>query len=196
MAGGPGCELNGDALVEQGHALDERRERDVLRVRRRQLGKDAIRLHETVQRVGAAFDHAEAAAKIADGIVVALDAIGTGEQAAGDGLDGSKRVGELVAQDANEALPRGLFFFAQRLADVGEEEQGVGRAVLTEGGFAQEPAIGLGAEGVDALIGRSEQVFEAKIARRAAEGIVQWGMPSSWTPASFTSWSTFSRSKA
>ena len=80
-----------------------------------------------------------------------------------------------MAQHANEALPCSLFFFAQGLADVGKQQQGVGRAVLAEGGLAQQPALGLGAEGVNALVGRGEQVFEAQFARGAAEGIARAG---------------------
>ena len=40
-------------------------------------------------------------------------------------------------------LPRGLLFFAQRLAHIGKQQEGVRRAVLPKGGLAQQPAIGL-----------------------------------------------------
>ena len=53
-------------------------------------------------------------------------------QAAGDRLDRRERVVHLVSDDANEALPRLAFFFAQRLAEVGEHEQLVRPPALAE----------------------------------------------------------------
>ena len=47
------------------------------------------------------------------------------------------------------------------LADVGQQEKNVRRAILAEDGLAQQPAVGLRAEGVNALIGRREQSFKA-----------------------------------
>ena len=166
-------------------------------MRRRQLGQQPVRLHKAVQRVGAALHHAQAAAKIAHRVVVALDAVDARQQAAGDGLDGRKRVGKLVAQHADQALPRGLFLFLQRQAHVGQQQQRVRRAILAEDGFAQQPAR-------RAWCRRSGCVWSGAASRssspssraRAAEAARSRASPAAATPALFTSCSRFSRSKA
>ena len=55
-----------------------------------------------------------------------------GRQAAGDRLDRRERVVHLVADDADQALPRLPLFFAQRLAQVGQDQQLVRPAALAE----------------------------------------------------------------
>ncbi len=57
----------------------------------------------------------------------------------------------------------------KRLAHVGQQQQRVRRAVLAKERLAQQPARGLGAEGVNGLIGGGEQVFEAEFARGVAK---------------------------
>ena len=57
--------MNRHALFEQSDALQQRRDLDRLELRRRQLGKKPVRLHEAMQRIGAALHHAQAAAEIA-----------------------------------------------------------------------------------------------------------------------------------
>ena len=93
-----------------------------------------------MQRVRAALDDAQAAAKIAQRCFLALQVVDAREQTAGDGLDRRQRIRKLVAQDANQPLPRGLLLFLQRQADVGQQQQSVRDALLAEDGFAQQPA--------------------------------------------------------
>ncbi len=62
----------------------------MLELRRRQLGEKSVGLDETVERVGTALHDAEAAAEIAQGFVFAIHMVDAGQQAAGDGLDGSE----------------------------------------------------------------------------------------------------------
>ena len=47
-----------------------------------------------------------------------------------------------MAENADQALPGDLFLFLQRQAYIGQQQQRVGRAVLAESGFAQQPARG------------------------------------------------------
>ena len=67
-------------------------------------------------------------------------ALDDGREAAGDRLDGRERVVHLVADDANQALPRLPFLLAQRLAQIGEHEQLVRPAALPELAAADFPA--------------------------------------------------------
>jgi hypothetical protein len=99
-------------------------------------------LDEAMERVGAALHHAETAAKVVDVACVAAQVVDSRQQAAGDGLDGRKRIRKLVSQHANQALPGGLFLFLKGNADIGQHQQSVGRSILPEDGFAQEPARG------------------------------------------------------
>ena len=55
-------------------------------------------------------------------------------EAVGDGLDRRQRVVDLVADDADEPLPRLTFLVAQRAADVGHHEQLERDAALAESG--------------------------------------------------------------
>ncbi len=135
-----------------------------------------------MQRVGAALDHAQAAAEIADRVGLAFHVVDARQQAAGDGLDGRQRIGKLVAQDADQALPGGLFFFLQGQAHVGQQQQRVRNAVLAKGGLAQQPARGLGAEGVNGLVGRGQQRIQAQVRARcdrssARRGAAAIGFP-------------------
>ncbi len=93
-----------------------------------------------MQGVGAALDDAEAAAEIAHRGFVSTDVFGARQQASGDGLDGCERIRKLVAENANQALPRDLLLFLQRLAHVGKQQQGMRRAVLAKERLAQQPA--------------------------------------------------------
>ena len=135
-------------------------------MRRRQLRQQAIRLHKAVQRVGAALHHAQASAKIANGVFFACHVIHAREQAAGDGLDGRQRIGKLMPQHADEALPCGLLFFLQRQADIGKQKQRVRAAVLAESrlcGAASAPAF----RRRNGWIGRAPRASTSSPVRRA-----------------------------
>ena len=45
-----------------------------------------------------------------------------------------------MAENANQAFPRDLFFFLKRLADIGKQQERVRRAVLAKNRLAQQPA--------------------------------------------------------
>ncbi len=123
-----------------------------------------------MQRVGAALDHAQAAAEVAQRGLVAAHVLDARQQAAGDGLDGRQRVRKLVAQHADQPLPGRLFFFLQRQAHVGQQQQRVRRAVLAEEPpCASSQRVGFDGEGVDGLVGRGQQVFQSQFARGVAE---------------------------
>ena len=135
-----------------------------------------------MQCVGAALNHAQAAAEIANRVGLAVNVVDPRQQAAGNGLDGCQRIGKLVAQYADQALPCRLLFFLQRQADVGQQQKRVRHAVLAESGFAQKPSRGLGAKGVNALIGGGQKIVEPQFARRCARSIARRGRPSSLRP--------------
>ena len=101
------------------HALQQRPERNRPKLRRGQLGELAIRLHKAMQRVGAALDHAQAAAEVAQRCFVAGQGIHPLQQAAGNGFDGRQRVRKLVAENPDQPLPRHLFFFLEWEANIG-----------------------------------------------------------------------------
>ena len=90
-----------------------------------------------MQRIRAALDHAQAATKIVRGSIVSAHRVCPRQQAACNGFDGRQRVGKLVAENANQPLPRHLFLFLQRKAHVGQQQHRVGRAVLAKGGLSQ-----------------------------------------------------------
>ena len=176
-----GFELNRETLLEKDNALKERPERHGLELRRGQLGQETIGLHEAVERVGAALDNAQAAAKVVQRGGVAVDGdclahltrlahlVYPRQEAAGDGLDGRQRVRQFMAEHANQPLPGDLFLFLKRQAHIGKQKQRVGRAVLAKEGLAQEPPRGFAAKGVDALVRRGKQIFEAECAGGVAE---------------------------
>ena len=91
------------------------------------------------------------------------------DEAAGDRLDRRERVVHLVADDANQPLPRLALFFAQRLAEVGEHEQLVRPAALAERAAPDLPAAdAAGKRRVDdarRLAGQA--VRQAELRRRA-----------------------------
>ena len=62
---GPWIKLNGKTLFKQDDPLQQRAQRHRPELRRRQLGQPPIRLHKAMQRIGAALDHAQAAAEVA-----------------------------------------------------------------------------------------------------------------------------------
>ncbi len=141
----------------------------MLELRRRQLRKEPIGLNETMERVGTALDNAKAAAKIAQGVAFAIHVIDAGEQATGNGLDGSERVRELVAKHANQSLPGCLLFFLKRQTHIGQEQQGVRHTILAKRRLTQQPPRRSAAEGVDALVRRRQQHFESEFASCMAE---------------------------
>ena len=61
-------------------------------------------------------------------------------QSSGDGLDGGKRVADLVAEHADEPSPGQPLLFAQGRAHVGEKEQRVGHSILAEAAAPDHPA--------------------------------------------------------
>ena len=61
-----------------------------------------------------------------------------------------------------------MLLFLEREAYIGQQEQRVGRAILAKGGFAQQPARGLCAEGVSGLVGRGQQLLQTELARGLA----------------------------
>src|SRR5579871_622910 len=157
------------ALLKKSYAIHKGSNGHRLETRRRQLRKNPIRLHKTVQRVCPALNHAEAAAKVVLRSFVSVKLLRTRQKASRDGFDWRERVGKLVPKNPDEPLPRGLLFFAQRLAYVGQQQQSVRRTLLPKGGFAQEPAIGPVAKGMPALIRRGKQALKPKLLRGTAE---------------------------
>src|SRR5579863_10338865 len=126
-----------------------------------------------MQCIGAAFNNAQAAAKIANCGVVSADAFGARQQASRDGLDGCEGVGKFVTENADQALPRNLFFFLQGLADIRKQQEGMRCPVLAEKRLAQKPARRLCSEGVNGLVGRSEKIVECELSRAVAEATRQ-----------------------
>ncbi len=86
-------------------------------------------------------------------------------------LIGRQRVVDLVAEDAHQPLPGLAFLFAQRAADVGEHEELVGEAALSEARAPDFPAAGAAGEGEFRHAGRGavEARVEPELLGRAAE---------------------------
>src|SRR5262249_54044835 len=82
-----------------------------------------------------------------------------------------ERVVDLVTQYAHEPLPCLQFLFAQRLADVGEHQQRVRAAILTEGSAPDLPPSGSSGE-CDIHSSRRcalERIVEPHLFRRSTE---------------------------
>src|SRR6185437_11726718 len=156
---------NRHALLKESNPFQQRSGLNLLEMRRRQLRKNPVGLNEAMQRICAALDNPETSAKIADRCIIAANIFCTGEKAARDGLDGRERVGEFVAENANQSFPGNLLFFLQRLADIGQQQERMRCAVLAKERLAEKPAGRLGAEGVNALISGGQEIIEPKLSR-------------------------------
>ena len=137
--GRPG--LNRDPFVpfEADDPLDERRNVERRELRRRQAGEPRIGGHEPAQRLRACRDDGQAPERILLPVFGRRVSLQERRQAAGDGLDRRQRVVHLVADDADQPLPREPLFLAQRLAQIGEHQHFVGPAPLPERAAADLP---------------------------------------------------------
>ncbi len=133
---------DGAPRVEPGDALDQRHDPYRPRARGRQPGQLGVGGHEAAQRLGPGRDHAQAAPQIRLPVVGPRLALHQAAEAAGDRLDRRQGVVQFVAEDADQALPRGAFLVAERLADVGEHDEVMGQAALAEGRVPHLPPAG------------------------------------------------------
>src|SRR5262249_25597535 len=132
---------------------------------RRELGQPRVRAHESTQGFGAGGDDAEAALDVVapvGGRRIALDDRG---QTAGNRFDGRQRVVHLVGDDADQSLPRLALFFAEWLAQMGEDEQFMRPAALAERAAADLPAADAAGKGRvdDARRLAGEAVLQAEL---------------------------------
>ena len=109
-------------------------------MRRRQARQGRVARHETRQRLGAIADDVERIARIfapVGGQRFGRDELG---QRRGHRADRRQRIVELVTEHAQQALPGEALFFAQRAAEIGDDEQIVRPAAFAETRAADFPA--------------------------------------------------------
>ena len=110
-------------------------------------------------------------------------------EAAGDRLDRRERVVDLVADDADQPLPRLALFVAQRPADVGEHEQLMRTSSLAERRAPHFPAARRAGERdvLDARRLRRRGTRAVRARRRCGRAAARPAAPSSRSPARLTS---------
>ena len=111
------------------------------------FGQARIRLHELIQAFGAGLDDFQSAAHVRLPIIRALRTPEHGVETSGNGLDRCEGIIQLVADDADEALPRFQFLLAQRLAEIGDHDKFVRQSSFAKTGPAHPPAAGATGEG-------------------------------------------------
>ena len=115
---------------------------------RRQAGEPRVRAREAAERIGPGGDDLQAALHVVAPVRGRRIALEQRLQAAGDRLDRPERIAQLVADDADQPLPRLTFLLAQRPADVRQHQQVMGKPAKTKGGAPHFPsparAAGLG----------------------------------------------------
>src|SRR5438067_13349400 len=96
--------------------------------RRRHLRQLTIGLQKTIQGGGAALNDLQSAIEVLALLGIESAAGKSRAQTACKGLNGGERVGQVVADDAYQALPSLPFLLAQGTADIREHDQGVRNA--------------------------------------------------------------------
>ena len=139
---GPGFEFHMEARFEAGDASNPNAHVHTLECGRRQFGETRVGGHEAREAVGAGGDHVEAAAHV---LLPVVGAIFAAENSCRDfrrRFDRRERIIQLVAEDANQALPGLALFVAQRAAQIGEHEQLVRQAAFAKTAATHFPTAG------------------------------------------------------
>ena len=140
-------DANGQARLDAGDALHEAEDVHRIEPRRGQLREPRVRGREAAERVGPGGDHREPAFHVVGPVVRHGVARQHRLEAPGNRLDWRERIVDLVADDAYQALPGLPLLVAQRTADVGEDQELVRPALLTERRPANFPAPRCAREG-------------------------------------------------
>ena len=167
-------------------------------LRLREPGEPRVGAHEPAQRLRAALDHFEARAQVVLPVGRARRPGGQTAEASRDGLDRRERVVDLVSQHPDQPLPRRALFGAEHPAQVGDDQQLMGQAVLPEGPAAHFPASRATGKGRLERAGAlaAEPVAEAERVGRPARSAAPRAGPAAARPPRFTSRSRRSPSKA
>ena len=116
---GTGLDRDPEPRLHAGDAAHERGHIDAVDARGGQLRQARVGGGEPTEGVGTRGDHGEAAPHVVGPVVGQIRPRDDRLEASGNRLDGRERVVDLVADDADETLPRLALFVAQRTTDVG-----------------------------------------------------------------------------
>src|SRR5208283_1938910 len=145
---GPGRDLDLHASLERGGAPQERGQVEGRGLGRRQPREAGVALEKALEALGPRRDNSEARHHVLLPVRRPRLALDGRLQRGGDRLYRGERVVELVAQDADEALPRLHLLLAQGPADVAEHQELVRPPVLAERPSPHAPApVGAGGLG-------------------------------------------------
>ena len=136
-----------------------------------ELRQPGIGAHEPAERLGPGGDHVETSRHIVFPIVRKRIRFNQHLEAASDRLDGRQRIVQLMAQDADKALPRLQLFFPKGTGEIGDDEELMRNAALTEVAAANAPPATSAREiARNGLLGLADQILgEAKRGRIARD---------------------------
>ena len=118
-----GLDVYRDAGFEPGNLDQQRLEHHWRQSGRGQARQARISCGKTAERIGPRGDDLQAARHVVAPVFRWRVALQQGFEAAGDRFDRAQRIAKLVADDANQPLPRVALLFTERAADVRQHQQ-------------------------------------------------------------------------